>query len=324
MDCVYSNATANSYFGRTISPLSTPSLVASNSDECLSAGGSSGGSAAAVAAHCCYAAIGSDTGGSVRLPAAYTGIVGLKPSYGRVSRFGLIEYASSLDTVGVLARSVEDARLILSVIEGVDAMDSTSVASHPVSAASTASAPATAGSLPLAGKTVGVPNEYFVSELDPEIVERWRSGAAQLAAAGATVTHVSLPTTRLALPSYYILAPAEATSNLARYDGVRYGHSADASAVTAAAAASGGGMTTASLYTATRSEGFGAEVKRRIMIGNFVLSSSSYQTYVERSQRLRRIVTEDFKSLFQNGVRHTRPPCFCLIGRVSDRCCCVV
>ncbi|KAL0589635.1 hypothetical protein ABG067_002184 [Albugo candida] len=259
-------------------------------EQAVVAGGSSGGSAAAVASGCCFAALGSDTGGSVRQPAAYCGIVGLKPSYGRVSRYGLISYASSLDTVGILAKTVGDAAVMLEAIEGPDGKDSTALQTDT--------------SLDWSNDKwsdliVGIPAEYHVTELSPEIIDVWNQGVEWIRRAGAKVVEVSLPTTKLCLPSYYILACAEASSNLSRYDGVRFGHRAtDPTELTT-------GLPSAildDLYSRTRSEGFGKEVQRRILLGTYVLSSTAVQGYYDRAWDLRQRICSDFHRVFANGV----------------------
>ena len=290
-------------------------------------GGSSGGSAAAVAARSCFAALGSDTGGSVREPAAYCGVVGLKPTYGRVSRHGLIAFASSLDTPGVLARSVEDSALVLDAIAGTDARDSTSQPGchaqrwpggggegrhagfgFGFTAAARAGGAAEGGALPLEGLVVGVPEEYFVAEMPPDIVDLWTRGVQWLAAAGATTVSVSLPHTRHALPAYCLLSSAEASSNLSRYDGIRYGASAafrEEEGKAAAATAVGEkkeeeeGL---SALEATRSVGFGAEVQRRILTGCFVASAGAAADYYEKALLVRRSVAADFNAAFAGGV----------------------
>jgi aspartyl-tRNA(Asn)/glutamyl-tRNA(Gln) amidotransferase subunit A len=241
-------------------------------------GGSSGGSAAAVAAELAAAALGTDTGGSIRQPAAFTGTVGLKPSYGRVSRYGLVAFASSLDQIGPLARDVRDAALVLSVIAGHDPRDSTS-ADVPV--------PDYAELLgtPIQGLRMGVPDEYFVSGTDPEISRAVRDAIEVLKAQGATVIPVSLPTTDYALATYYLIAPAEASSNLARYDGVKYGLRAS-------------GRDLVDMYGRTRAAGFGAEVKRRIMLGTYALSAGYYDAYYGRAQKVRTLVRRDFERAF--------------------------
>lgn len=243
-------------------------------------GGSSGGSAAAVAAGLALGALGTDTGGSIRQPASFTGLVGLKPSYGRVSRSGVVAYASSLDQVGPLAKTVEDAALLLEAIEGLDPDDSTSIA-----------APATAWSAArgrgVSGLTIGLPKEYFVEGMEPEVERSVRHVAARLEALGAKVVEVSLPHTRHALATYYVIAPCEAASNLGRYDGVRYGHrTADAKSLT-------------ELYERSRAEGFGSEVKRRIMLGTFALSAGYADAYYRKAQQVRELIRRDFEAVFQ-------------------------
>ena len=263
----------------------------------ISPGGSSGGSAAAVAAHHCYAALGSDTGGSVRLPAAYCGCVGFKPTYGAVSRYGLVSYASSMDCVGVMARSVSDVRTVWDVIKGRDEHDPTSIDTLPA-----LSPPLT----DLSGIVLGVPLEHNVEELSHEMRSAWREAIAAAHRAGATVVSVSLPHARLALPVYYILATAEASSNLARYDGVRYGHTHNtnnADTYTVAAGVTGPAKEPlASLYARNRSEGFGFEVQRRILLGTFTLSSDAYNAYYQHAQRLRGLIAADYTALFNQSV----------------------
>ena len=243
-------------------------------------GGSSGGSAAAVAAGLCRLALGSDTGGSIRQPASFCGVVGLKPTYGRVSRHGLIAFASSLDQIGPLARSVEDAALALSVIAGPDPMDST-CATMPV--------PDYLQSLGagVKGLRVGLPKEYFVAGLDPEVEAAVRAAVAELGKLGAEVREVSLPHTRYAVSAYYVLAPSEASSNLARFDGVRYGRR------------SARAKTLQELYELSRGEGFGPEVKRRIMLGTYALSAGYYDAYYGKAQRVRTLIRGDFSAAFQ-------------------------
>lgn len=267
------SSTENSAFGPTKNP----------HDRSRVPGGSSGGSAAAVAARLVPAALGSETGGSVRQPAAFCGVVGVKPSYGRVSRYGLVAFASSLDQIGTLARSVEDAALLLKIIAGADPLDSTCADRE----AQDWIAESRRG---VEGLVIGVPREYFPAELDPTIAAACAHGLEKLAAGGARVREISLPHSASAIPTYYVLAPAEASSNLARYDGVRYG-------LRAAAARS-----TADVYEDTRSQGFGAEVKRRIMLGTFALSSGYYDQYYARAQSVRHLIAEDFRAAFAAGV----------------------
>jgi len=246
-------------------------------------GGSSGGSAAAVAAGECLGALGSDTGGSVRQPAGLCGVVGLKPSYGRVSRYGLVAYASSLDQVGVLARDVQDAALLLGVIAGRDGQDSTSM-NLPVP-----DYVAGLGEVDgLGGVRVGVPSEYFIEGMQPEVRDTVRAAVSVLADLGAEVREVSLPHTEYALPVYYLIAPAEASANLARYDGVRYGLRVEAA----------GGL--GGMYTATRGTGFGAEVKRRIMLGTYALSAGYYDAYYLKAQQVRTLIKRDFDEAFES------------------------
>ena len=241
-------------------------------------GGSSGGSGAAVAAQMAMAALGSDTGGSVRLPASYCGVVGLKPSYGRVSRYGLVAYGSSLDQIGVLAKDVRDAALLLGVIAGQDPHDST-----------TMPAPVPAYSQSLSGDVrglrIGLPDEYFVEGLQPEVNAAVRAAIDVLAGLGAEVVRISLPNTDKALPVYYLVATAEASANLARFDGVRYGFSADSASIL-------------ENYRDSRGQGFGAEVKRRIMLGTYVLSAGYYDAYYLKAQQVRTLIKQDFESAF--------------------------
>ena len=248
-------------------------------------GGSSGGSAAAVAADFCVAALGTDTGGSIRQPAAMCGTVGLKPTYGRVSRWGLIAYASSFDQIGPMTKSIEDAALLMEVIAGADPRDATTI-DAPVPRYRDAL------TLGVTGMKIGLPLEYFAADgLDPEIRIAIDQVAAKLREAGATVVSVALPHTSLALPAYYLLAPAEASSNLARYDGVRFGQRA----------ALGPKATLADMLELTRAQGFGAEVKRRIMLGTFALRSGYYDAYYKKAQQVRALIKQDFDNLFAAG-----------------------
>ncbi len=266
------SSTENSAFGKTLNPL----------DHTRVPGGSSGGSAAAVAAGICRIAYGSETGGSVRQPAAFCGIVGVKPTYGRVSRFGLVAFASSLDHIGVFGATVDDAALGLQVIAGHDPQDATSV-DRPVD-----DYRAEAGK-PLAGLVVGVPSEYFPASLDAKIRVKCDRAIDVLRGLGAEVRPVSLPHTDLAIPVYYILAPAEASSNLARFDGVRYGPRAPSDDLRG-------------MYERTRSEGFGPEVTRRIILGTYVLSQGHYDAYYRKAMRVREKITGDFATVFASGV----------------------
>jgi aspartyl-tRNA(Asn)/glutamyl-tRNA(Gln) amidotransferase subunit A len=242
-------------------------------------GGSSGGSAAAVAARMALAATGTDTGGSIRQPAAFTGIVGLKPTYGRCSRWGIVAFASSLDQAGPMCRTVEDAAIMLTAMAGHDPKDSTSV-----DVVVPDFRKAVEGGVK--GLKIGIPKEYRLEGLAPEIAKLWDQGAAWLKEAGAEVKEISLPHTKYALPVYYIIAPAEASSNLARYDGVRFGLRVP-------------GASLDDMYEQTRAVGFGKEVKRRIMIGTYVLSAGYYDAYYLRAQRIRALILKDFTEAFK-------------------------
>jgi len=243
-------------------------------------GGSSGGSAAAVAADECFGALGSDTGGSIRQPASHCGIVGLKPTYGRVSRYGLIAYASSLDQLGPMTKDVRDCAILLKAISGYDQRDSTSV-ERPVP---DYSATLAAG---VKGLKVGIPREYFDAGLDPEVEAAVRNGVEALRQAGAEVVEVSLPHTGYGVAAYYIIAPAEASSNLARYDGVRFGHRTTEA------------DNLLEMFQKSRAEGFGAEVQRRIMIGTYVLSAGYYDAYYRKALQVRTLIVNDFKAAFE-------------------------
>jgi aspartyl-tRNA(Asn)/glutamyl-tRNA(Gln) amidotransferase subunit A len=242
-------------------------------------GGSSGGSAAAVAAGLCLGATASDTGGSIRQPAAFTGTVGIKPTYGRCSRWGMVAFASSLDQAGPIARSVKDAALLLQVMASHDPKDSTSVA-NPMPDLEKALGQ------PVKGLKIGIPKEYRVDGMAAEIGALWEKGIEIFKQAGAKIVNVSLPHTKAALPAYYIVAPAEASSNLARYDGVRYGLRANGKDITG-------------MYEETRAEGFGAEVKRRILIGTYVLSAGYYDAYYLKAQKVRSLIKRDFDEAFK-------------------------
>jgi aspartyl-tRNA(Asn)/glutamyl-tRNA(Gln) amidotransferase subunit A len=251
----------------------------------LTPGGSSGGSASAVAADLCLAATGTDTGGSVRQPAAFTGIVGIKPTYGRVSRWGIVAFASSLDQAGPMTKSVRDAAIMLQAMAGHDPLDSTS-ADIPVpdfEAALTGD---------IRGKVIGIPKEYRMDGMPVEIEALWSRGIDMMRDAGAVIRDISLPHTKYALPAYYVIAPAEASSNLARYDGVRYGHRAKL--------AQGDGIT--EMYEKTRAEGFGPEVRRRVMVGTYVLSAGFYDAYYNRARKVRALIKRDFETVFAEGV----------------------
>ncbi len=255
------------------------------SDAKLTPGGSSGGSAAAVAADLCLAATGTDTGGSIRQPAAFTGTVGIKPTYGRCSRWGIVAFASSLDQAGPMTKSVRDAAIMLEAMAGHDPKDSTSadLAVPDFEAMLTGD---------IKGKKIGIPKEYRMDGMPAEIENLWADGTAMLKDAGAEIVDISLPHTKYALPAYYVIAPAEASSNLARYDGVRYGHRATLEA--------GDGIT--EMYEKTRAEGFGHEVQRRVMVGTYVLSAGFYDAYYNRARRVRTLIKKDFEDVFAAGV----------------------
>ena len=252
-------------------------------------GGSSGGSAAAVAARLLPAATGTDTGGSIRQPASFTGITGIKPSYGVCSRYGMIAFASSLDQAGPLARSAEDCALLLSAMSGFDARDSTSAQRPPQDFHAQMLQPREAASAvrPLAGLRIGLPAEFFPAGLSADVALVVRGALAELEKLGATLVDVSLPRTELAIPVYYIIAPAEASSNLGRFDGVKFGHRA------------ANYSDLMDMYKKTRAQGFGAEVKRRIMIGTYVLSHGYYDAYYLQAQKLRRMIADDFQACFR-------------------------
>ncbi|MFD1509571.1 Asp-tRNA(Asn)/Glu-tRNA(Gln) amidotransferase subunit GatA [Lacimonas salitolerans] len=256
-----------------------------NEDTALTPGGSSGGSAAAVSADLCLAATGTDTGGSIRQPAAFTGITGIKPTYGRCSRWGIVAFASSLDQAGPMTKDVRDAAIMLQAMCGHDPKDSTS-ADLPV--------PDFESMLTgdIRGKVIGIPREYRMDGMPAEIEKLWADGTAMLRDAGAEVRDISLPHTKYALPAYYVIAPAEASSNLARYDGVRYGHRATL--------AQGDDIT--DMYEKTRAEGFGHEVQRRIMVGTYVLSAGFYDAYYNRARRVRTLIKRDFETVFADGI----------------------
>ena len=256
-----------------------------NDETALTPGGSSGGSAAAVAADLCLAATGTDTGGSIRQPAAFTGITGIKPTYGRCSRWGIVAFASSLDQAGPMTKSVRDAAIMLEAMCGHDPKDSTSadLAVPDFEAALTGD---------IRGKTIGIPREYRMDGMPEEIEALWQDGIAKMRDAGAKIVDISLPHTKYALPTYYVIAPAEASSNLARYDGVRYGHRAKLEA--------GDGIT--EMYEKTRAEGFGHEVQRRVMVGTYVLSAGFYDAYYNRARKVRALIKRDFEQVFADGV----------------------
>lgn len=269
----------------------------------LAPGGSSGGSSAAIAARLCPAATGTDTGGSIRQPAAFTGISGIKPTYGRCSRWGVIAFASSLDQAGPMARDVRDCAIMLEAMSGFDPKDSTSL-DLPV--------PNWEAGLSsnLKGKRVGIPKEYRMDGMNAEIAAVWDKGAEWLRDAGAEIVEVSLPHTRYALPAYYIIAPAEASSNLARYDGVRYGQRN---------LPDGAGLQ--DMYAATRAAGFGPEVKRRIMIGTYVLSAGFYDAYYTQAQKVRALIARDFAQVWEHCdvlLAPTAPSAAFGLGENSD------
>ena len=286
------SSTENSAFGPTRNPWAPDRTP----------GGSSGGSAAAVAAGLVPVALGSDTGGSIRQPAALCGVVGVKPTYGRVSRYGLVAFASSLDQIGPLARSARDAAMLLNVIAGHDPRDATTaaVAVPDYLAALTGDA---------RGLRIGVPRHLLTHGVDPDVAERFESGLAALSAAGATLSDVHLPHAEMGIPVYYLVAPAEASSNLARFDGVRYGARVAASSVR-------------ELYERTRGEGFGAEVKRRIMIGTYVLSAGYYDAYYLKAQQIRTLIRRDYDEAFAHVDLVAFPtsptPAFRLGERIDD------
>lgn len=266
-------------------------------------GGSSGGSAAAVAANLAVTTLGSDTGGSIRQPASFCGVVGVLPTYGRVSRYGLIAFASSLDRVGPFAANVRDAATVLSVIAGHDEMDATSSSAHVADFASESDKGAE-------GLRIGVPSEYFGEGLDPEVREQIEKGIEALKSAGCSVKTISLPNTRYAIPTYYLVATAEASANLARFDGVRYGYRSPSSGALS------------DMYSYSRDEGFGAEVKRRIMLGTYALSAGYYDAYYLKAQKVRRLLADEFLRAFADVdviVTPTAPtPAFKLGEKTGD------
>lgn len=272
-----------SYYGSVKNPWRAKG---SNAD--LVPGGSSGGSAAAVAAQLCAGATATDTGGSIRQPAAFTGTVGIKPTYGRVSRWGTVAFASSLDQAGPIARDVRDAAILLKSMASLDLKDTTSV-DLPVPDYEAAIGKS------LKGIKIGIPREYRVDGMPGEIEELWQKGIQYLKDAGAEIVDISLPHTKYALPAYYIVAPAEASSNLARYDGVRYGLRVP-------------GKDIADMYEQTRAAGFGKEVKRRIVIGTYVLSAGYYDAYYLRAQKVRTLIKKDFEAVFAKGVHAILTP----------------
>ena len=279
-----------SFYGPVASPWLPPNwseekaraALAGDKRGLLVPGGSSGGSASAVAAKLCLAATASDTGGSIRQPAAFTGTVGIKPTYGRCSRYGMVAFASSLDQAGPIARTTRDTAIMLGSMAGYDPKDSTCY-NAPVPDYEAAIGRS------IKGLTIGVPREYRLEGMNSEIEKLWGDGVEWMKSAGARVVDISLPNTRHALPAYYIVAPAEASSNLARYDGVRYGLREPGNDIT-------------ELYEKTRAAGFGAEVRRRVMIGTYVLSAGYYDAYYVRAQKIRTLIKRDFEKVFADGV----------------------
>lgn len=291
------SANTTSYYG----PVKSPWKAADDPDKDLVPGGSSGGSATAVAARMALGATGTDTGGSIRQPASFCGITGIKPTYGRCSRWGIVAFASSLDQAGAFGRTVKDCAHLLKAMSGYDPKDSTS-------------APQNVPDFPalisnsVKGLKVGIPKEYRVDDMPAEIEQLWQKGINWLKTEGAEIVDISLPHTKYALPAYYIIAPAEASSNLARYDGVRYGLRED-------------GEDLKETYMKTRAEGFGEEVQRRIMIGTYVLSSGYYDAYYRKAQRVRRLIAQDFEQAYQNVdviLTPTTPGAAFAIGEKED------
>ncbi len=287
-----------SYFGNVASPWRKAGTNAA-----MSPGGSSGGSSSSVAARIAPAATGTDTGGSIRQPAAFTGICGIKPTYGRCSRWGVVAFASSLDQAGPMARSVEDCAIMLGAMAGFDPKDATSLQMDVPDWEAALSAD-------LTGKKVGIPKEYRMEGTDQAILDSWEQGKAWLKDAGAEIVDISLPHTKYALPAYYIIAPAEASSNLARYDGVRYG---------LRDLPEGAGLQ--DMYAATRAEGFGDEVKRRILIGTYVLSAGFYDAYYNQAQKVRALVARDFENAWSQCdviLAPTTPTASFPLGSLND------
>ena len=266
------SATNTSYYGNTINPISPRGSQ-------LVPGGSSGGSAAAVAANLCLGATGTDTGGSIRQPASFCGVVGIKPTYGLCSRWGIIAFASSLDQAGVFANNIADTAILLREIAGYDIKDSTSANREIPNYFENLNQD-------MSGKVVGVPKEYILPDIPEDISKIWEQAIKSLERGGVKVKNISLPHTKYALPAYYIIAPAEASSNLARYDGVRYGFRSEE------------GTSLDEMYELTRSEGFGKEVKRRVLIGTYVLSAGYYEAYYMKAQKVRRLISNDFNEAF--------------------------
>ena len=291
------SATVTSYYGPTVNPWQRE-----GDDKPLVPGGSSGGSASAVAARAALGATGTDTGGSIRQPASFCGIVGVKPTYGRCSRWGIVAFASSLDQAGPMTRTVRDGAIMLGAMAGYDPKDSTS-ADKPTPDFETAL------EKKVKGLKVGIPEEYNMEGMSRDLLALWDRGKEWLTAAGTEMVPVSLPHTKYALPTYYIVAPAEASSNLARYDGVRYGFRAE-------------GETLQEMYENTRGEGFGAEVRRRVLIGTYVLSAGYYDAYYLKAQKLRTLISEDFREAFEKVdvlLTPTAPsPAFAIGEKMDD------
>ena len=289
------SANTTSFFGNVINPLSTK-------ERPLVAGGSSGGSAAAVSAKLCLGATGTDTGGSIRQPASFCGIVGIKPTYGLCSRWGIVAFASSLDQAGVFANNVEDTAILLQSISGYDSQDSTSVNVKIPNYLESINAD-------ISGKVVGIPKEYNVEGIPEEINIVWENAIKKLENGGANVKKISLPHTKYALPTYYIIAPAEASSNLARYDGVKYGFRSQNK------------NSLDEMYEMTRREGFGKEVKRRVLIGTYVLSAGYYDAYYLKAQKVRKLITNDFINAYKECdfiLTPTTPSAAFPIGEKED------
>ncbi|XOB40468.1 MAG: Asp-tRNA(Asn)/Glu-tRNA(Gln) amidotransferase subunit GatA [Candidatus Nealsonbacteria bacterium] len=265
------SSTENSAFGPTRNPRDLTRVP----------GGSSGGSAAAVAANLCLFALGSDTGGSIRQPASFCGVVGLKPSYGAVSRYGLIAFASSLDQIGPITRTVQDCKIVFNVIKGKDVLDSTSVEAQSQKSSVNQS---------VKGLVIGIPKEYFVEGTDPEVIRLIKRAIDKYEEKGAKIEQISLPHTEYALPCYYIIAPSEASANLARYDGIKYGYSKGLKSKS---------HSLLDVYLQSRGQGFGEEVRRRIMLGTYALSSGYYDAYYLRAQKVRTLIKKDFDKVFE-------------------------
>ena len=289
------SANTTSFFGNVINPLSSKDIP-------LVPGGSSGGSAAAVAANLCLGATGTDTGGSIRQPASFCGIVGVKPTYGLCSRWGIVAFASSLDQAGIFANNVEDSAILLQSIAGYDKQDSTSANIKIPNYLSAINSN-------LSGKVVGIPEEYNIKGIPDEISVVWENAIQKLEKGGVKIKKISLPHTKYALPAYYIIAPAEASSNLARYDGVKFGFRADNNA------------SLDEMYEMTRREGFGKEVKRRILIGTYVLSAGYYDAYYLKAQKVRKLIANDFVNAYKECdfiLTPTAPSAAFPIGEKED------